>query len=176
MDTQPLVHASLANGHKQKQICSFSGKVCFQADVPTWLTYHSHFRPGCEFVNAFDTEQCKLTGVDYISSAYHPQTNRQKQTLQRSSRKIVNGGQNDWDKYIDVVLFAYCTSQILGSQDCFNYTPFYLMYGRHATLPIDILTDRQKTTPMNSEVQMTDEQVHEKPKKVMSFVRKRQRM
>ena len=59
---------------------------------------------GREFVNAFDTELCKL-------SAYHPQTNGQderfNQTLQRSLQKMVNEDQNDWDKYIDSVLFAY---------------------------------------------------------------------
>lgn len=113
------------------------------------------------------------TGVDHrISSAYHPQTNGQderfNQTLQRSLRKLVNEDQTDWDKYIDPVLFAYRTSR----QDSSKYTPFYLMYGRQATLPIDILTDQQKTTPTNSEVQMTDEQIHEKAKQLIELRKK----
>ena len=128
---------------------------------------------GREFVNAIDTELCKLTGVDHrISSAYHPQTNGQderfNQTLQRSLRKLVNEDQTDWDKYIDPVLFAYRTSR----QDSSKYTPFYLMYGRQATLPIDILTDQQKATPTNSEVQMTDEQIHEKAKQLIELRKK----
>ena len=96
---------------------------------------------GREFVNAFDTEFCKLTGVDHcISLAHHPQTNGQderfNQTLQRNLRKMVTEDQNDWDKYIDSVLFAYRTS----SQDSSKYTPSF-SYGRQNILPIDILTD-----------------------------------
>ena len=128
---------------------------------------------GREFVNAFDTEFHKLTGVDHhVSLAYHPQTNGQderfNQTLQRNLRKMVNEDQNDWDKYIDSVLFAYRTSR----QDSSKYTPFFLMYGRQATLPIDILTDQQKTTPTNSKVQMTDEQIHEKARQLIELRKK----
>ena len=81
---------------------------------------------------------------------------------------MVNEDQNDWDKYIDSVLFAYRTSR----QDSSKYTPFFLMYGRQATLPIDILTDQQKTTPTNSEVQMTDEQIHEKARQLIELRKK----
>ena len=54
---------------------------------------------GREFVNALNSELCKLTGVDHrISSAYHPQTNGQderfNQTIQRSLRKMVNEDQD----------------------------------------------------------------------------------
>ena len=116
---------------------------------------------GREFVNALNSELCKLTGVDHrISSAYHPQTNGQderfNQTIQRSLRKMVNEEQNDWDKYIDSVLFAYRTSK----QDSSKYTPFYLMYGRQATLPIDIKMDPEKAG--STEVNMTDEEIQEK--------------
>ena len=85
---------------------------------------------GREFVNRIDEELCKLTGVDHrISSAYHPQTNGQderfNQTLQRSLLKLVNEEQNNWDQYIDSVLFAYRTSK----QSSSKYTPFRLMSG-----------------------------------------------
>ena len=46
------------------------------------------------------------------------------------------------------------------------------MYDRQAMLPIDILTDQQKTTPINSEVQMTDEQIHEKAKQLIELYKK----
>ena len=127
---------------------------------------------GREFVNAMDTELCKLTGVDHrIGSAYHPQTNGQderfNQTLQRSLRKMVNEDQNDWDKYIDSVLFAYRTSK----QDSSKYTPFYLMYGRQATLPIDIVTsDPEKTG--SASVKMTDEEIEEKSTRLIELRKK----
>ena len=69
---------------------------------------------------------------------------------------MVNEEQNDWDKYIESVLFAYRTSK----QDSSKYTPFYLMYGRQATLPIDIKMDPEKAG--STEVNMTDEEIQEK--------------
>ena len=66
-----------------------------------------------------------------ISTAYHPQTNglveRYNQTIQRGLVKLVNENQNDWDYYIDGMLFAYRTS----SQKSTNFTPFELMYCRY---------------------------------------------
>ena len=53
-----------------------------------------------------------------------------------------------------------------------KYTHFFLMYSRQATLPIDILTDQQKTTPTNSKVQMTDEQIHEKARQLIDLRKK----
>lgn len=56
----------------------------------------------------------ELTGVDHrISSAYHPQTNgldeRFNQTLHvvNGLTKMVGEKQDQWDEYLDVILFAY---------------------------------------------------------------------
>ena len=65
-----------------------------------------------------------------ISSGYHPQTNglveRFNQTLQRSLVKMVNKEQNNWDDFIDSILFAYRTS----IQKSTNHSPFQIMYCR----------------------------------------------
>ncbi len=79
-----------------------------------------------------------MTGFKHkITSAYHPQSNgldeRLNQTLKASLQKVVNDQQDDWDQLVDNVLFAYRTSR----QGSTKFTPFYLMYGREAKLPID---------------------------------------
>ena len=81
----------------------------------------------------------KLTGFKHlVTSAYHQQSNgldeRLNQTLKAALQKLVNESQDDWDQLIDYVLFAYRTSK----QDSSKFTPFFLMYGREATLPVDL--------------------------------------
>ena len=65
-----------------------------------------------------------------ISSAYHPQTNglieRYNQTLQRSLVKLVNKEQDNWDIYLERVLFAYRTSIHKSTGD----SPFEIMFDR----------------------------------------------
>jgi transposase InsO family protein len=89
---------------------------------------------GREFVNNLNKELFRLTGTDHrVSSAYHPQTNglveRFNQTIQRALVKLVRKEQDDWDMYIDGVLFAYRTS----TQKSTKATPFELMFLRKYT-------------------------------------------
>lgn len=82
---------------------------------------------------------CKLTGVESrITSAYHPQSNgldeRFNQTLQRQLLKYIAGDeQSNWDLYLDSILFSYRISK----QSSTKFSPFYLMYGRNARLPVE---------------------------------------
>ena len=90
---------------------------------------------GREFVNKLNQFLFKKLGTEQrISTAYHPQTNglveRYNQTLQHSLVKLVNEQQNDWDDFLDGLLFAYRTSV----QKSTKVTPFELMYGRYQSL------------------------------------------
>ena len=72
-----------------------------------------------------------LTGIRHkIASAYHPQCNglveRYNQTIQRSLIKLVSEKQNNWDMFLDGVLFAYRTSVHKSTA----VTPFELMFCR----------------------------------------------
>ena len=49
-------------------------------------------------------------------------------------QKLVNEHMDDWDELIDNILFAYRSSR----QDSTKCTPFLLMYGREARLPIEL--------------------------------------
>ncbi len=97
---------------------------------------------GREFVNSLNGHLFKLTGIKHvISLAYHPQTNglieRFNQTLQRSLLKMVEQNVDEWDNYLDSVLFAYRTSK----QASTKFSPFVLLYGREPRLPVDLLTE-----------------------------------
>ena len=48
--------------------------------------------------------------------------------------KFTGQNKSTWSSYLDTCVFAYNTSQ----QDSTKFTPFELMFGRKATLPIDI--------------------------------------
>ena len=67
---------------------------------------------GREFINNVNKHLFELTGVDHrMSAAYHPKTNglveRFNQTIVNSLTKMTGEKPEDWDKYIDAVLFTY---------------------------------------------------------------------
>ena len=94
---------------------------------------------GREFVNALNRRLFMLSGTQHrISSAYHPQTNgldeRMNQTITKQLLKYINDQENDWDEHLEEFLFSYRTSVHASTR----YTPFYIMFGREAILPIQL--------------------------------------
>ena len=68
-------------------------------------------------------------------TAYHPQCDGQvERTLANMLAMYVDKNQKDWDLWLDQVLFAYRTSL----HESTGATPFSLMYGREARLPVDL--------------------------------------
>ena len=70
---------------------------------------------GREFVNEVNQRLFDRVGVEHrISSAYHPQTNgldeRMNQTVTKALIKYVDTEEDDWDEYLDAILFSYRTS------------------------------------------------------------------
>ena len=107
------------------------------------------FRHGSpeEIVSDHGTEFCiqlidlleKHTGFKHkVTSAYHPQSNgldeRMNQTFKYKLRKLVTEGMDDWDELLDNILFAYRSSR----HDTTKCTPFLLMYGKEARLPVEL--------------------------------------
>lgn len=77
-------------------------------------------------------------GVNHVTStAYHPQTNglveRFNKTLSTMLSMYVRRDHRDWDKYLAHAVFAYNTTV----QDSTGYSPFYLMHGYEAKMPLD---------------------------------------
>ena len=65
---------------------------------------------GSEFNNSLDTELMEMRGVEH-------------------KRK------EQWEDYLDTCIYAYNTSKHESSK----YTPFEVMFGRQAVLPVDTL-------------------------------------
>ena len=94
---------------------------------------------GTPFHNQLTTEILKLFNVKRLStSAYHPQTNgtceRFNATLAAMLSKYVDKEQRTWDQALPYLLFAFNSS----SHDVTGASPYKLLFGREAVLPIDI--------------------------------------
>jgi len=89
-----------------------------------------------------------------FSSPYHPQTNgmveRLNRTLCESLAKVKET--DDWDLHIPAVLLAYRTKRHATT----GYTPFQLVYGRQATLPIEALIPVYPKENEDTEINIQD--------------------
>ena len=84
---------------------------------------------------------------------------RMNQTLKFQLQKLVK---DDWDQLINNVLFAYRSSR----HDSIRCTPFLLMYGRDARLPIDLSRVLQQETMDEPDLKTKIAKVNELQKKL----------
>ena len=70
-----------------------------------------------------------------MSTAYHPQTDGQTErvnrVLEEALRSYVTASQEDWDRYLPSLQFAYNTARHTSTGE----TPFFLTYGRNPIVP-----------------------------------------
>ena len=95
---------------------------------------------GTQFTSTLFKEVGRLIGMKgTYSAAYFPQANglveRFNRTLRTLLRAYVSKNQKDWCEYLDLVLFAYRTSVHSST----GFSPFELVYGRAARLPMHLL-------------------------------------
>lgn len=104
---------------------------------------------GKAFRSKLIVELCQQLRAKHVfSTHYHPQTNglveRMNRTIATMLSMYIGTKHDDWDNYLPYVIFAYNVS-IHASTGC---SPFYLLFGRNATLPVDIsLKISSKTEP-----------------------------
>eukprot|EP00111_Clytia_hemisphaerica_P016400 TCONS_00048555-protein len=114
--------------------------------VPTTLLSDN----GRNFVSNLMKEVCKILGITKITTTpYHCRTNgiceRFHRSVARSLAQYTDKQQEDWDKYLPMILFAYRTSV----NESRNFSPFLLNYGYEATLPINTEFNRDDPDYLN---------------------------
>jgi Integrase zinc binding domain/Integrase core domain len=115
---------------------------------------------GTHFNNQLLKKLCEKFMVEHLmSTPYHPQTNglveRFNRTLLESLARLAQKHVNKWDMYIALALFSYRTSK----HSTTKLTPFLLVYGREAKLPVDSTEIEEETTL----VQHVERQIDELP-------------
>jgi hypothetical protein len=73
-----------------------------------------------------------------MGTAYHPesdgQTENANKTLEIMLRSVIDFAQVDWDEHLAAAELAFNNSK----NETTGFTPFYMMYGREARMPIDV--------------------------------------
>lgn len=106
---------------------------------------------GPNFMSRMFASMCKMIGAEHIrTTAYHPHSNgmveRVNKTITTNLKTYVSKDQRDWDQWLDLALFNYRTALHSALKD----TPFFLLYGRDALLPLDVM-HKSKDDLMNGE-------------------------
>ena len=121
---------------------------------------------GSEFRNHLDKEVMSLLGIKrHFVTPYHPQVpylpssshyfnipnhqangldERWKQTMKNMLIKFTGTQKETWDEHLDFCVFAYNTSR----QESTQCSPFEVMFGRLARLPIEIDTDNEEASEL----------------------------
>src|SRR5947209_1885106 len=110
---------------------------------------------GTHFRNKLVEELCEKFEIKHkLSAPYHSQTNglveRFNRTLCESLAKV-SEKENQWDEHIEQVLIAYRTTKHATTKR----TPFFMTYGREATLPIDEIEIQENISEKESILKRT---------------------
>ena len=112
----------------------------------TWIAAHGCPKTllsdqGKEFDSNVMKELCSMLKIKHaFSSTGHPRSNglveNRNRTILSYCRKYL-AGSNDWESLLPSLKMAYNTA----SHSSTGYTPFFLTYGRHPTLPSSLITN-----------------------------------
>ena len=108
-----------------------------------------HSDQGRQFESDLLKEICKILQIEKSrTTPYHPQCDglveRFNRTLKHMLSTTLRDHPFDWEERLRKVCMAYNSSV----QSSTGYTPFYLMFGREARLPIDIVFGTKSPDPV----------------------------
>ncbi len=107
-----------------------------------------HSDQGRDFEANIIQQLCRLLKVRKTrTSPYHPQgngtTERYNRTLLNMLGTLESSQKANWKDHVGAVTHAYNNTK----HDSTGYAPFYLMFGRHARIPVDFMLGLQPETP-----------------------------
>ena len=95
---------------------------------------------GTNFLSKLVLEVCRIMRTSKLNtSSYHPQCNaiqeRFNSVILDTLSHYANEYQTNWDEYIPAIQFAYRSTP---ADNSVGFSPFFLLYGREARLPLDV--------------------------------------
>jgi transposase InsO family protein len=117
---------------------------------------------GTNFTSGLTAGIARALGIrQRLTTARRPQTDglveRFNHTLAAMIAKFTTDHEKDWDRYLPLLLHAYRTTR----QSSTGYSPFRLLYGREATLPLDVAIGPPPPVAMTPEMTRRQEEYDE---------------
>ena len=108
-----------------------------------------HSDQGRQFESHLLAEVCRLLGIQKTrTTPYHPRSDglveRWNRTLLQSLATSVEDHPENWDEFVRQICMAYNTSV----HPTTGFTPFYLMFGQQAKLPVELMYGTPETETM----------------------------
>ena len=107
---------------------AFLNNIVCRHGTPMFL----HSDRGVNYLSHIVKETCRLLDIKKTqTTSYRPQCNGQSERMMSTIKDMLSKyieDTSDWERYIPFIQFAYNTSPSIDSTD---YSPFFLVYGRH---------------------------------------------